>query len=424
MNIKHILFFIFFMFSLLIICREEVNTNDSIEYFSLAQNLKIGIHYAGDLDQKLDYRLFNKRPLGYPTFLILNPNPLARKIIQLCLILFCFFIGLTILIAATDSTFFLRIYVAFYFLSIPLWFSASFMMADLWVMALVTSLWFFVLKWQSDKNSYWKKPIITLIFIGLLFKPVMIPVSFFLILPFAFFIFYQKKVEIRWLLPVFLILFYSWFHSTNTGRFEYSSISTTNLAQYNARWLISAEFGADSAASFLATHHIGVPRSQEAYTKYQDTLQKTGKKIILNKPFSYAKIHLAGMLKCIIDPGMFETKLFVGDQHLLDEPMTPLIYSGNWAKILKIIQSNIWVFSLLILSLLLGMMRLLGLILVLIHWRRPLVYVSLLIIGYFLFFTGPLGSFRFLVPVFVPIVVLGVIGLELWINRFQKSPVS
>lgn len=407
-----------------VVTKKEIITIDSVEYFSLAKNLKKGVHYAGDLTQKTDFRLFNKRPIGYPIFLILNPSSLGRKIIQLCIILFCFFIGLAILNTETNSTVLLRTYTAFYFLSLPLWFSASFMMGDLWMMAIVSTIWFFLLKWHADKNRYWKNLIILLIFIGLLFKPVMIPISVFLILPFAFRLFYKRKLEIMWLLPFFLILFYSWFHSTKTGRFEYSSISTTNLAQYNARWLISSEFGEDSAASFLATHHIGVPRSPWAYAKYQDTLYKTGKKVILSKPLSYSKIHLAGMLKCVLDPGMFETKLFIRNNPLLDEPLTPLIYSGDWGKIFKIVQSNLWMFSLLLFSLLLGLLRLLGLVLVLKYWRRPVVYISLLTIGYFVFFTGPLGSFRFLIPVFVPTLVLAVLGLALWINRFKKSPVG
>jgi len=416
------LYFFLFLFSLLFVFKNEIVLNDSVEYFQLAKNIKKGIHYAGDLNDDIDFRLFNKRPLGYPFFYIINPSPWIRKLIQMGFIFMGIFLGLSIMWRSTKSIEGQKLFLCLALLSFPLFMTGSFAMADLLFMVIVTGIWYYLYVSILYKHKVYTNVFITLICIGLLIKPILVPVAYFLILPMLYFLFIKKQFQFKWLMPLILVLVYSNYHKKNIGISEYSSISATNLAQYNARWLIASKFGNDSANNFAATHHLGVPRTQSDYATFQSTLKKQGNDAILSHFPEYLKIQVLGMVKFFIDPGAFEIRNFF-NQDNNDLALTPLLLHGKWKELKTILGDNYLSLSLILIGLIIGTMRLLGVLLTVFQLKNPQIFSALIIVGYFAVLVGPLGAFRFLIPVYFPVLILTVLGLELGINLLQKRSI-
>ncbi|MBC7426324.1 MAG: hypothetical protein H7321_07295, partial [Bacteroidia bacterium] len=75
---------------------EPAYTRDSIEYINAAQNLENnGILYSGDLQEKINDRLYTKRPAGYPLILIATEQTgnsllvilILQNILSMCIVL-------------------------------------------------------------------------------------------------------------------------------------------------------------------------------------------------------------------------------------------------------------------------------------------------------------------------------------------------
>ena len=135
------------------------------------------------------------------------------------------------------------------------------MMADL-LLTTVVCLAVFVYYQVPVLGSKKIKILSALWCLGLLIKPVLLPS----IVASPLLFFYLKHKHNRFfsvtLLPVIVVLLFSYFNKTQTGIFEYSSISTINLGQYNSKLLVSEKFGYDSAQSYAQRKEFKTPRNQ------------------------------------------------------------------------------------------------------------------------------------------------------------------
>ena len=133
-------------------------TNDSVEYQKAAHNLlKNNLLYAGEISKHCDYRLFSKRTVGYPLFLILQNNRLWVIGIASALLIFLnYFLGLGMLSALSKKTKSSHAYSWLFLLNTPLFLHTSFVMADL-LLASIINLAAFV---YCQKQTSWPKKIV------------------------------------------------------------------------------------------------------------------------------------------------------------------------------------------------------------------------------------------------------------------------
>ena len=318
-------------------------TNDSVEYQNATHNLlKNNLLYAGEINKSIDYRLFSKRTAGYPLFLIFQNNvSWVVGIASALLLIINYFLGLGILSTLTKKRKANHTYSWIFLLNVPLFLHTSFVMADL-LLASIINLAVFVF---CQKQTSWSKKIVTLSILwclGVLVKPVILPSILLSPIVFAYLGFKHRKFYFSSLLPGLVFVLVSFFNQQQTGVFEYSSISTINLGQYNSKLLIAEKYGYDSAQSYALKSEFMVPRNKDAYLNYKKNLQYLATETIFTNWPSYLKIHLIGSVKMILDPGRYELYTFLGITPSAFS-LTEMIYAKDWQKLKLFMFSDIWV---------------------------------------------------------------------------------
>ncbi len=396
--------------------------NDTLEYQHAANNLLVNnILYSGSLSESVDFRLYSKRTLGYPIFLVFQlQNSSLVLLVSLSLYALIFILGLQILSNFSKQRAVLVSYCILFLLHIALTIHVTWLMADLLVTACITAI--VAIFYLKNTNLRSKVSSISLLWgVCLLLKPVFLPTL--ILIPILFF--YLKHKARNWFLmlwlPLVVFLTGSYVNYTNSGVFEYSSISTINLGQYNTKLMVANADGVEAANSFTNTTTFDVPRSKIDYLSYKKKVKDASLLAISENPLAYAKVHLAGMVKMLLDPGRFEiyTFLKLNDHNL---SLTELVYGGNWQLIKDVMTKNKGALGLFLLLLLVNIVKLL-LSLFSLKKTSTFAFIALLIL-YFIGITGPVGAARFMLPVSILYIVLACIGLGELLALFQKRSKS
>lgn len=394
----------------------SVAVNDSTEYLSLSSNMiEQNTIYAGDLDQNLDYRLFSKRTLGYSFYLTLqHQNQFLISASQVLLVILLFFIGLLMLRRFSTSMLSYWIYFLGFALNAAMFFHSTFILSDLMLSVLVTmSVYVFHFIKSSKKanilGSLWA--------LGLLVKPVLVPSL--LLIPFILMWQYvkTKKISTRLFYPVLVFVGFSFINHKNTGQFEYSSISTINLAQYNAKLTIAKKYGYDSAQLFANNITDKLPATKEEYAEYKSSATELGKSAILGNINTYIQIHFLGAVKMVLDPGRFELYTFF-DQPTSTLSLTELIFAQNWSKLETQLKVNPQLFYGFLFLFLIQLLKLLGFLMSFKITIRD--WFTIVLFAYIIGITGPVGAARFFLPLSTLLVVYSAIGWERGLHFFQK----
>ena len=392
--------------------------NDTIEYQYAADNLlKNNILYGGNSNQPVDYRLYSKRTLGYPIFLLFQQqNEHLILVSTVLLYVLLFFLGLHILSLFIQKKAAFVSYILLFLLHIAFTIHTTLHMADLLVAAAVTST---VLVYHSHNTSTYQKIFyISLLWgLGLFLKPIFLPSL--LLIPVI--VIYLKRATGNWQ-PWLLVPLAFWaigctVNYSSSGVFEYSSISTINLGQYNAKLMVANVDGADAASNFTNSEAFNVPRTLPQYGHYKQRVREEAIIAIQDNPLAYAKVHLAGMIKMVLDPGRFEIYTFFGmNDHKVS--LTELLYSGDWDRIEEVMSKNIVVLFVFLTLLFVGIVKV---VLVCFSLSRiKQTFFMLFMITYFVVITGPVGAARFMLPVSVLYLVLAAIGTQYVLAFFQK----
>lgn len=392
--------------------------NDSVEYQLAANNLlNKNTLYSGNLKIDLDYRLFSKRTLGFPLFIIFQGvNPSVILLSTTLLYIVMFFLGLQILRNFTQTRLAYTSYSFFFLLHTTLTIHLSWVMADVLVSVVTTAIVATYYSSSTD-NPTKLRVICTLWAIGLLLKPVFLPSL--ILVPIIFT--YLKQKNKTWclslLLPISAWLLGCGVNWNNTGTWEYSSISTINLGQYNTKLMIAGTDGVAAADSFTSTTAFAIPTNKDQYVQYKKEVRAESVSAIRNNLPAYIKIHVAGMIKMLIDPGRFEIYTFLG---LNDNEvsLTELLYSGDWVKVKRVMSQNALVLIFFLLLLIISLIKLILATFSLYKYRRFVFLIFVIV--YFVGITGPVGAARFMLPVSIVYIVLVAIGVESLLAFFQK----
>ena len=397
--------------------RPEIN--DSLEYQKTAENLvNKNLFYSGDTNETIDYRLFSKRTIGYPVFLFFQNNTTwIVGVASVFLVLLNFFVGLGLLGNLTHKKEASWVFSFLYLLNVPLLLHTSFVMADLLLTSIVCLA---VLVYYHDRVLQKQKIKILSLFwcLGLLVKPIISPSI--LLSPFLFLHlkYKHKNTFLVTLLPVLVFFSFSFFNQKQTGIFEYSSISTINLGQYNSKLLVSEKFGYDSAQSYASRNEFSVPRNKKEYIKYSKEVKSLSAKTILSNWPNYLKIHVLGSIKMLLDPGRFELYTFLGIKPAAFS-LTEMIYAKDWQKLKRFMFSNFGVLFVFVVLFVLNVLKLFAFFLGVrgLKKRRFVAFVFL----YFFVIVGPVGAARFMMPISVLYLVFCSIGWSRALYFFQKS---
>ena len=393
--------------------------SDCTEYQSAAKNLiKNNSLYAAEISKTLDYRLFSKRTAGFPIYLIFqNITPWVVGLASAFLLLLNYFFGLNLLNYLTKKRETCNVYSWLYLLHVPLLLHTSFMMADL-LLTTVVCLAVFVYYQVPVLRSKKIRILSALWCLGLLIKPVLLPS----IVASPLLFFYLKYKHNRFfsvtLLPVVVVLLFSYFNKTQTGIFEYSSISTINLGQYNSKLLVSEKFGYDSAQSYAQRKEFKTPRNRKAYINYSEELKSLSIETISSNLLSYTKIHVLGSVKMLLDPGRFELYTFLGIKPVAFS-LTEMIYAKDWKKLKAFMFADFGVLFVFIGLFFINIFKLFSFIFSF-HKIKKNGFVAFVFL-YFIVIVGPLGAARFLLPVSVFYLVFCSVGWTSFLNFFQKS---
>ncbi|MBT8326511.1 MAG: hypothetical protein KJP21_02230 [Bacteroidia bacterium] len=394
--------------------------SDSGEYFHAAHNLLYNnTLYSGNLNETLDFRLFSKRTLGYPLYLILqNSSTIAITLSQICLVVLNFVLGIFVLRKLKVGTKVFSLYGIFYCATLILFIHPYLFLSDLLLMTVVSLIVLVII----ETRLYRKKDILLLALLwgaALLIKPIILPSLLLIPLVGAYLLRRKISGTLYLTIPVLVWLLIGAHNYSNTKQFETSSISTINLTQYNAKLSIAHKYGFDSAQKYVESDVFIVPRNAAEYAGYKTHVKSYGLNAIKDNFKSYFKVHVLGMVKMAIDPGRFELYTFFGEP-TSNVSLTELIFDGSWNELFKNLKTRpvlLSVFLLLTLVNLLKLLGLVGLFKTIDRWHL----LILGIIGYFIVISGPVGAARFILPATPICLVLVALG---WSNLLQKSPKS
>lgn len=402
-----------------------MSTNDSVEYLYLADNLFEGVHYAGDLDNELDYRLFSKRPLGFAVMLALSAatSPHITRIINVILALLLYLIGVFIIKEWKGiNTPLINIYSINFALCIGLVFTTQLIMADLLLAVIIAIMLYSYLRYRKNYSKPLLNTIGVLWGLALLVKPIMLPSVLIAIFLFVIAKARHKTFGFGLLLPLVIVglVYYQNYKLTSVAHF--SSISAINKVHYNSKLLISNKYGIDSANSFPKQFNFEVPRDRSSFKEYITKADRSTVVVILDHPMDYLKLHLVGMIKSVVDPGRFEIYTLAGE-NTADESLTELLYSGNFKTVMQRMISAGWILWVFVLALMLNILRVCALGIGVISKDTVSLLLAFVLL-YFIGIAGPIGAFRFVLPAIIPYLILSSIGLHRSIVFLKKRTVG
>ncbi len=389
--------------------------SDAKEYYLASHNLlKNNTLYAGDLLTTKDFRLYSKRTLGYPVFLAFQwQNKRLVLLASLLFFILLFFVGLQFLRQHdTRSSSFLS-YVLLFALHVALLVHTTFQIADLAITVIVTGIVAIHANYRITKPEKYRAMSI-LWALGLLLKPVFLPSL--LLIPLALIYVKLQTARWRWIICLPLLVWFvgSFINFKNTGLYEYSSISTINFGQYNAKLMLANDQGVEAANHFTSSKAFEVPRTSASYRQYKKSVRQAALAAMQDHPLAYAKVHLIGMAKMLLDPGRFELYTFFGINDYRVS-LTELAYGGKWEDVKAVLQQNSGVFITFLLLTFLALIKLFTFMFSL-HRFTKLIF-PLTVILYFLVITGPVGAARFMLPVSIVYLVIVVISGG-WLTTF------
>lgn len=393
----------------------RVHINDSEEYINYSHNIvNYNTAYAGNFYSPKDFRLFAKRTPGYPAYIIMQwSTPATIYLSQALLVLFLYFLGFALVKKWKNKCSVFYIYSVGFALQVTLFLHVGFIMSDLLLAATLTLGTLVFYSQSKDKV----KLLSILWLLAVLIKPVMLPSLVLIPILFVWLILKSKKIHLSLWLPVVTVVCISWVNFQQTHKFEYSSISTINMAHYNAKLTIASAYGYDSAQQFSSAICSKIPSNQTEYNTYISRAKEEGVSTILNHLPTYAKIHTLGAIKMLFDPGRFELYTFF-NQPTSSVSLTEKIYAGDWCGLFENLKKGGLLLVALFLFGLVQFLKVMGSVFAIKDMRKH--YFLMLLFVYFVGLSGPIGAARFFVPISVLFTVFSAIGWSIILEFFQK----
>jgi hypothetical protein len=430
----HLLFFIFAVYNnnYYPLAGFNFKLTDPYQYLTEAKNIiEQGIFYCGDLNKPINFDFYTLRPPVYPLFLsvfYLLKAPLyviiffqniisisAIFLVRKTIILFNYkkkydtlFIGLLLL---TPSQF---IYANTIFSEVLLQFFIVLMFRYIVLFS----------KFKNKKYLFWYS-------VALVSATFTKPVMYLFVVPSLFYMIYMsykiKKVYpvVLSLVPVLaVLLLMSWNHK-RTNTYQYSSIQTINLLNYNTRLFVMSKKGSVFADKFLDSIHNKADKIQD-YAERTAYLNKASQNYLCHNLLGYGFYHLQGSVFAMIDPGRFDISNFflLNTKNVKQKGILFHLNNGGFFSVVKFLSNTYSLPLLLFLGLILffNIFKLVSLILFVFNKKIDLNF-KIIVLGlllYIILLAGPVGASRYMMPL-VPIVIGVVLIDNPLINKLYKA---
>lgn len=390
--------------------------SDSYEYASVARSIVTDrTTAAGSLSAAHDNPgIYTKRPPLYPLLLALTGTVWGVEwltlIVQNLLSLFNIWLVVRLLDALGFSRNFRFGTVGILLAAYPAQFIyANMIMSEILLQAILISALYSVVHFVRKGSIYSLIAYNVLLFLAALTKPVMYLFVVPNLLLTCFFGVRMRRaiIALTGFIPILLVAGYCMWNFDRTGYFHFSSIQNDALLHYNAyHTLLDAE-GEHVADSVID----GVARKAEhaaSFGSEQRIMREGALAVIEDHWLRYAIFHARGMLHFLVDPGRFDLYQFFGLESGSSRGLLFYFgrdgYAGIWSYLRH---ENPTVVIILLVIGLMNLIKALSIPLFAIdrNVRIEIKLALLLLVGYLVAVTGPLGASRFAMPVF-PLLVI------------------
>lgn len=430
---------LFFTFTLI---RPPDPLSDSTEYLNASGNIYTrGTLYCGELSEPIREELFTRRPPLYPVLLgiaLLTGSTIPVLLLQTLFSMLSLLLVFKIFGPGTGNRgnpFYPLFFLFLLFTPAQFIYSNRIMAEIPFQLILVLMAWSVHRHFNpgtgehpplSQARYVWL--FYLLLSMGMAMKPVLFPFLIPVAL-FSIFAFLRTK-KTAWftglLIPLIWISAYSIYNKHRSGSIQYSSIQTANLVNYNLRYFVLSEEGAEKAAETVDRlyEHCG---SAQVYAEKNRCLTAGVREIISEKPIRYALFHLRGSVRYFLDPGRFDLVTFFGLSPPDATGILKVLHEDGLRGIFRFLKNQGWGWIALLGSIaLFKLFKGAGLLLFLFRGRNELPFkiFLVLLIGYLALVTGPLGASRFMLPVELLVIGAALKGWMMWLKRTGSPPTA
>ncbi|MCF6182816.1 hypothetical protein [Lutibacter sp.] len=395
---------------------------DPYQYLTEAKNIiEHGIFYCDDLSNPINFDYYTLRPPVYPLFLSLF------YLFKAPLFVIIFFQNIISIISIylVRKTLFLFNYKTKYdviFIILLALTPSQFIYANT-IFSEVIFQFFIVLMFRNALLFIYfkeKKYLIWYSF-ALILAAFTKPVMYLFVIPSLIYMVYLSYKIKKWypailsILPVLAIFLMLTWNYKRTNKYQYSSIQTINLLNYNTRLFLMSKKGYAYADKFIDSIHNNANKIQD-YAKRTTYLNKASKNFLSKNLISYGFYHLQGSVYAILDPGRYDISNFflLNTKNVNQKGILYHLNNGGIISVLKFLVSTYSIPLLLILGLILflNVFKLLSLVLFILNKRINLNF-KIIVLGlllYIILLAGPVGASRYFMPL-VPLII-GVILID------------
>lgn len=257
-------------------------------------------------------------------------------------------------------------------------------------------------------EGHWRR-IPILLSLLILLKPVFLT---FLLFPVVLAVFKRYTLSLIDLMPIAIVLIISGLHFKQYGVFEYSSVGYTNAYDYNRKKFMIQKFGESFTDSLYQTEVVTELKNHTDNSEFLVSFFKSKTTPILLDPI-YWYVHLKGFFVVFADPGRYDAMVFLNWQKTSGFMG---INDGNAQNTRPMYQ---WIY--IVLFALVGIIKIFFAIFAVFHWRKYSEFkLLLLMIVVLAFMAGPVGSARYLLPVYPIVSILSGIGILTFKNYQLK----
>ena len=429
----HLLFFIFAVYNNNYYPFSGFNfkLTDPYQYLTEAKNIiENGVFYCGDLSQPINFDFYTLRPPGYPLFLALF------YLLKAPLYVIIFFqniisIASIILVRKTILLFNYKkkydiLLMGFLLLTPSQFIYANTIFSEVVFQFFIVSMFRYIalfIKFKEKKYLLWYSLVFVL---AALTKPVM----YLFVVPSMLYMFYVSyKTKKRYplvlsLVPVLAVLLLMSWNYKRTNTYQYSSIQTINLLNYNTRLFVMSKQGNDFADKFLDSIHNNANKIQD-YSKRTAYLNNASQNYLSHNLLGYSFYHLQGSIFAMLDPGRFDISNFfmLNTKNVNQKGILFHLNNGGIFSVIKFLIGTYSIPLLLFLGLILffNVFKLVSLILFVFNKKIDLNF-KIFILGlllYIILLAGPVGASRYMMPL-VPIIIGVVLIDNSLINKLSK----
>lgn len=395
---------------------------DPYQYLTEAKNIiEHGVFYCGDLSKPINFDFYTLRPPIYPLFLALF---YLLKTPLFVVIFFQNIISITSIVLVR-KTLFLFNYKSKYdliFLILLALTPSQFIYANT-IFSEVIFQFFIVLMFRQTLLFFYSKNKMHLLWysLALILAAFTKPIMYLFVVPSLIYMLYLS-FKIKKYYPAFLsfvpvlaiLLMLSW-NNKRTNTYQYSSIKTINLLNYNTRLFVMSKKGYAYADKFIDSIHYKADKIQD-YALRTTYLNNASQNFLSQNFLSYGFYHLQGSVFAILDPGRFDISNFflLNTKNVNQKGILYHLNNGGIFSVLKFLINTYSIPLLMFLGLILflNVFKLVSLMLFVFNKKIDLNF-KITVLGllvYIIILAGPVGASRYFMPL-VPLII-GVVLID------------